>query len=139
MCHEIINSLQLKVSSQVELRFEEHLPRYIIVADKNRLTQVITNFINNAIKFTSEGSISLGYQEVDDNYLKFYVRDTGIGIPADKINQIFDRFIKLNTFVHGTGLGLPISKSIIMQMKGQIGVDSVEGKGSCFWFTIPKQ
>ena len=139
MCHEIINSLQLKVSSQVELRFEEHLPRCIIVADKNRLTQVITNFINNAIKFTSEGSISLGYQEVDDNYLKFYVRDTGIGIPADKINQIFDRFIKLNTFVHGTGLGLPISKSIIMQMKGQIGVDSVEGKGSCFWFTIPKQ
>ena len=67
------------------------------------MTQVITNFINNAIKFTSEGSISLGYQEVDDNYLKFYVRDTGIGIPADKINQIFDRFIKLNTFVHGTG------------------------------------
>lgn len=139
MCNEIINSLQIKVPPQVELRFEEYLPQCVIIADKNRLTQVITNFINNAIKFTSEGSISLGYQEVDDNHLKFYVRDTGIGIPADKVEHIFGRFVKLNTFVHGTGLGLSISKSIIMQMKGQIGVDSVEGKGSCFWFTIPKQ
>lgn len=123
----------------MELRFEEYLPQCVIIADKNRLTQVITNFINNAIKFTSEGSISLGYQEVDDNHLKFYVRDTGIGIPADKVEHIFGRFVKLNTFVHGTGLGLSISKSIITQMKGQIGVDSVEGKGSCFWFIISKQ
>ena len=139
LCEDIVRVMKMKIKPGVELIFERHLPECTIISDRNRLNQVISNFVNNAIKFTSEGSISLGYQEVDDNYLKFYVRDTGIGIPADKINQIFDRFIKLNTFVHGTGLGLPISKSIIMQMKGQIGVDSVEGKGSCFWFTIPKQ
>ncbi len=137
-CNEIINSTQIKMPENIELRFEEYLPECTIHTDKNRLVQVITNFMNNAIKFTSEGSITLGYRQVDDNYLKFYVRDTGIGIPADKVQSIFDRFVKLNNFANGTGLGLSICKSIVKQMNGQIGVDSVVGEGSCFWFIIPK-
>lgn len=137
-CNEIINSMQIKMPPKVELRFEEYSSECTVHTDKNRLVQVVTNFINNAIKFTSAGSISLGYQEVDDNHIKFYVRDTGIGIPADKVHTIFDRFVKLNTFANGTGLGLSICKSIIKQMNGEIGVDSVKGEGSCFWFIIPK-
>lgn len=137
-CNEIINSIQIKMPENIELRFEEYLPECTVYTDKNRLVQVITNFINNAIKFTSEGSISLGYQQVDDNYIKFYVRDTGIGIPVDKVQSIFDRFVKLNNFANGTGLGLSICKSIVKQMNGQIGVDSVVGEGSCFWFIIPQ-
>lgn len=137
-CNEIVNSIQIKMSGNVDLCFEEYLPECTIYTDKNRLVQVITNFINNAIKFTSKGSISLGYRQVDDDYLKFYVRDTGIGIPEDKVQAIFGRFVKLNNFANGTGLGLSICKSIIKQMNGQIGVDSVVGEGSCFWFIIPK-
>lgn len=136
LCNEIICSLRMKTSKEVELCFTEHLPECHLWTDKNRLTQVISNFINNALKFTSSGSISLGYNKIDNN-LKFYVRDTGIGISADKLKSIFERFIKLNSFVHGTGLGLSICKSIVEQMGGTIGVESKEGEGSCFWFSIP--
>ena len=69
--------------------------------------------------------------------MRFYVRDTGMGIPSNKVNTIFDRFVKLNSFAHGTGLGLSICKSLVEQMGGSIGVESEEGKGSCFWFTYP--
>ena len=97
----------------------------------------IANFVNNAIKFTTAGSIRVGYDKVDETHLRFYVADTGLGIEPEMQAQIFDRFIKLNTFVHGTGLGLSISKSIIEQLGGTIGVDSEPGKGSCFWFVLP--
>lgn len=137
LCHEIVYSLRMKAPEGVEILFEDHLPECHIWSDKNRLTQVISNFINNALKFTGSGSISLGYHLVENNKLKFYVRDTGVGIAADKVNTIFDRFVKLNTFVHGTGLGLSICKSIVEQMGGTIGVESKEGEGSCFWFTHP--
>ena len=137
LCSEIVYSLRMKAPQGVEILFEDHLPECHIWSDKNRLTQVITNFINNALKFTTAGSISLGYTLPDDKELRFYVRDTGTGIPADKVNSIFDRFVKLNTFVHGTGLGLSICKSIVEQMGGTIGVESEEGEGSCFWFTHP--
>lgn len=70
---------------------------------------------------------------------RFYVRDTGMGIPKNKIKKVFDRFVKLNSFVHGTGLGLSICKSLVEQMGGTIGVESEEGEGSCFWFTYPYQ
>ena len=80
----------------------------------------------------------MGYHEVGKDRLKFYVRDTGVGIPADKVDSVFERFVKLNSFVHGTGLGLSICKSIVEQMGGNIGVDSIEGEGSCFWIIIPK-
>lgn len=139
LCSEIIRSLRMKVPAGVELVFEECLPGCHVWADKNRLNQVISNFINNALKFTFSGSITLGYYRQTDGYLRFYVRDTGMGIPKNKIKTVFDRFVKLNSFVHGTGLGLSICKSMVEQMGGTIGVESEEGEGSCFWFTYPYQ
>lgn len=139
LCSEIIRSLRMKVPAGVELVFEECLPGCHVWADKNRLNQVISNFINNALKFTFSGSITLGYYRQTDGYLRFYVRDTGMGIPKNKIKTVFDRFVKLSSFVHGTGLGLSICKSLVEQMGGTIGVESEEGEGSCFWFTYPYQ
>ena len=136
-CAEIIKSMSMKVSKGVELIFEEPLPECYLYTDKNRFTQVISNFINNALKFTQQGSITLGYEQVSHQKIKFYVRDTGMGIPEEKQKSVFERFVKLNTFVQGTGLGLSICKSIVSQMGGEIGVDSTEGIGSCFWFTHP--
>lgn len=128
LCDEIVCSLRIKASKEVEVCFTEHLPECHLWTDKNRLTQVISNFINNALKFTHSGNISLGYTKIG-NDLKFYVRDTGVGIPADKLDSVFERFIKLNNFVSGTGLGLSICKSIVEQMSGKIGVES-KGKHS---------
>ena len=139
LCGEFIRSLRMKVPAGVELVFEKCLPECHVWADKNRLNQVISNFINNALKFTFSGSITLGYYRQTDGYLRFYVRDTGMGIPRNKIKTVFDRFVKLNSFVHGTGLGLSICKSLVEQMGGTIGVESEEGEGSCFWFTYPYQ
>ena len=136
-CSEIIKSMGMKVSKGVELIFGELFPECYIYMDKNRFTQVISNFINNALKFTQQGSITLGYEQVSHQKIKFYVRDTGMGIPEEKQKSVFERFVKLNTFVQGTGLGLSICKSIVSQMGGEIGVDSTEGVGSCFWFTHP--
>lgn len=109
----------------------------MIDGDANRLSQVICNFINNSLKFTNSGYIKVGVI-VYDNHYKVYVEDTGIGISEDKIECVFERFVKLNNFSQGTGLGLPICKMIINRLNGEIGVDSVLGKGSTFWFTIPK-
>ena len=136
-CAEIIKSMSMKVSKGVELIFEEPFPECYLYTDKNRFTQVISNFINNALKFTQQGCITLGYEQVSHQKIKFYVRDTGMGIPEEKQKSVFERFVKLNTFVQGTGLGLSICKSIVSQMGGEIGVDSTEGVGSCFWFTHP--
>ena len=136
-CAEIIKSMSMKVGKGIELIFEEPFPECYLYTDKNRFTQVISNFINNALKFTQQGSITLGYEQVSHQKIKFYVRDTGMGIPEEKQKSVFERFVKLNTFVQGTGLGLSICKSIVSQMEGEIGVDSTEGVGSCFWFTHP--
>ena len=137
LCEDIVRFMKMKAKPGVEVLFDRHLPECRIVSDRNRLNQVIANFVNNAIKFTTAGSIRVGYNKVDETHLRFYVADTGLGIEPEMQAQIFDRFIKLNTFVHGTGLGLSISKSIIEQLGGTIGVDSEPGKGSCFWFVLP--
>ena len=137
LCEDIVRFMKMKAKPGVEVLFDHHLPECRIVSDRNRLNQVIANFVNNAIKFTTAGSIRVGYDKVDETHLRFYVADTGLGIEPEMQAQIFDRFIKLNTFVHGTGLGLSISKSIIEQLGGTIGVDSEPGKGSCFWFVLP--
>ena len=136
-CMKIIKSMEMKVPETVDLVFEKYMPDCHIYTDRNRFMQVITNFINNALKFTKQGTIALGYEQTVPHEIKFYVRDTGVGIPKEKIDSIFERFVKLNTFVQGTGLGLSICKSLVSQMGGKIGVESTEGEGSCFWFTHP--
>ena len=136
LCEDIVRSMRMKAKEEVELVLDNHLPVCHVISDRNRIHQVISNFVNNAMKFTSEGSIHVGYQ-LKDSELEFYVEDTGIGIEKEQLPHIFERFVKLNTFVHGTGLGLSICQSIVEQLGGRIGVDSEKGKGSRFWFTIP--
>lgn len=108
----------------------------IICSEKNRLTQVISNFLSNACKFTSEGTIKMGYEHTEEG-LRFYVTDTGKGIAKENIPHVFTRFAKFDSFVPGTGLGLSICQTIIQHLRGKIGVDSEVGKGSTFWFIIP--
>jgi len=136
LCEDIVRSMGMKAKEEVELVFDDHLPVCHVISDRNRIHQVISNFVNNAMKFTSEGSIYVGYK-LKDGELEFYVEDTGIGIEKEQLPHIFERFVKLNSFVHGTGLGLSICQSIVEQLGGRIGVDSEKGKGSRFWFTIP--
>lgn len=136
LCEDIVCCMQMKVHEEVELLFDSHLPQCHIISDRNRLHQVILNFVNNAIKFTSQGSIRVGYQ-VKGEELEVYVQDTGVGIDEEQQLHIFERFVKLNSFVPGTGLGLSICQSIIEQLGGRIGVDSELGKGSRFWFRLP--
>jgi len=136
MCEDIVRSSQLKAQAGVEVIFESYRPSCNFKSDRNRIHQVLMNLINNAIKFTSSGSIRVGYY-VHDKEIEFYVQDTGIGISKEKIAHIFERFVKLNTFIQGTGLGLSICKSIIEQMNGRIGVESELNKGSRFWFVVP--
>jgi len=131
------NAFRLKITNDaVTLRFEQTEPVCYIHTEKNRLSQLFINLINNAIKFTEEGSIRFGYEKRGDQ-LYFYVSDTGCGIPADKLHTVFDRFVKLNRFKQGTGLGLSICYTIVQHMGGKIGVESEFGKGSTFWFTLP--
>ena len=128
----------LRVAPGVKVIFESDGNDYCIVSEKTRLTQVLTNFLSNAVKFTSSGSIRFGYRLTDDG-IYVYVTDTGMGISKESQASIFNRFVKLNSFKQGTGLGLSICKTIIEKLKGKIGVESEEGKGSTFWFTIPCQ
>ncbi|WP_444105032.1 response regulator [Bacteroides sp.] len=106
--------------------------------DKNRLAQILTNFVTNAIKYTSEGMIEMGYEKVGGS-IRLYVRDTGIGIPEDKKDKVFHRFEKLDEFAQGTGLGLSICKAIVEACRGEIGFESEFDKGSLFWAVLPCQ
>jgi len=134
---EIEQSMRLKIDkSIIKISFKEKLPECVVNTDRKRVAQVLYNLMNNAIKFTSQGKIVLGYR-MKENQLYFYVQDTGCGIPKDKQSSIFDRFIKLDSFTQGAGLGLSISASIVYKLGGKIGVESEEGVGSTFWFTIP--
>lgn len=133
---DIEQTSRLKAADGVQVSFVEKLPHCIIRTDKNRLSQVVTNFINNAIKFTKEGSIYFGYKHKENN-LYFYVSDTGCGIDKDVKDSVFQRFVKLDSFAQGTGLGLSICQMIVHKLGGEIGVDSELGEGSTFWFTLP--
>ena len=113
------------------------MPDLLLYTDQRRITQVLNNFISNAMKFTNTGSITFGYEEPKDGYIRFFVTDTGTGIPPEKVADIFNRFVKLDSFKQGTGLGLAISQNIVRELKGEIGVVSELGKGSTFWFTLP--
>ena len=139
--HELEDIFRLRLEeadSPVRVNFIPALPVGFIHTDKNRVAQVLSNFLSNAFKYTSKGSITLGY-EVRSNDMYFYVTDTGTGIPVDKVNTVFERFTKLDAKRQGTGLGLAISQTIIKKLEGEIGAMSELGKGSTFWFTLPVQ
>ena len=138
LCREVIATFSHKKrDTAVELRFDENSPQIVIDADKNRIVQVLSNFLTNALKFTTKGSIILSYSLEDENQVRFCVTDTGKGIPDEQKHEIFNRFVKLDSFVQGAGLGLSICQSLVKRMGGKIGVESREGEGSCFWFTHP--
>lgn len=129
---------QMKMAGNVSLVFEKPLEECIISTDRSRLTQVLTNFVTNAVKFTSKGTITVGYDvQNDKKEILLYVKDTGCGISQDNLKVVFDRFVRLNTTAAGTGLGLSISSLIVEAMGGRIGAESKENEGSTFWFTLP--
>lgn len=129
-------SYRFKIKEGVEFRTELPAESYIIHTERNRLSQVLANFINNACKYTFEGMITIGYEiRKDDIY--FFVTDTGKGIAEENISRVFERFAKLDSFTQGTGLGLSICELIIKHLGGEIGVESSVGKGSTFWCTVP--
>ena len=125
-----------EADSPVRIVFEPCRPDCFIHTEKNRVSQVLSNFLSNAFKYTKEGSITLGYKVREDD-IYFYVQDTGAGIPAGKVDKVFERFMKLDAKKQGKGLGLSISRTIIKKLGGEIGVFSEYGKGSTFWFTLP--
>lgn len=132
----LYQTFQSRVKDGVTLYCEIPEQDCVIYSEKNRLTQVITNFLTNACKFTFQGSIRMGYKEREDG-LYFYVKDTGKGIERKNLPHVFERFAKFDSFIQGTGLGLSICQTILENLHGKIGVESEEGKGSTFWFTIP--
>lgn len=134
--NEIVTSFRIKMPDNVSLIAPKYSPECQIYSDRMRLTQVISNFLNNAIKYTSEGCIILAYEIIGDE-IKFSVTDTGDGMSQEIQAHIFDRFYKGNTFKQGTGLGLSICETIVNRLGGRIGVNSELGKGSTFWFTHP--
>ena len=138
---DICKSLSERVQEPtVEFQSDNPYATLSVCIDKSRIQQVITNFVTNAVKYTHQGHILVGYHLEERNGhqgLYFYCEDTGSGIPADQLSRIFERFVKLNDFVQGTGLGLSICKAIVEKCNGEIGAQSEEGKGSTFWFWIP--
>ena len=136
VCRTIYAVHKERVKEGVTLVFDNEDENLFIEGDQNRIMQVITNFLTNASKFTYEGEIRLGFERTDKN-IRVYVKDTGIGIEPEKVDHIFERFVKLNSFAQGTGLGLSICQMIIEKIGGEIGVTSELGKGSTFYFTIP--
>ena len=136
LCQEIHDAHIFRTPEGVQLVYEPSDESLMIETDKNRVFQVISNLIGNAVKFTKEGSISYGYKLVD-NQIVFHVTDTGTGIEPEKVGRVFERFAKLNNHAQGTGLGLSICKSIVERLGGKISVSSEFGKGTTFTFTLP--
>ena len=136
LCREVHDAHIFRTPQGVSLVYESSDESLMIETDKNRVFQVISNLIGNAVKFTKEGSISYGYK-LADNQIVFHVTDTGTGIEPEKVGRVFERFAKLNNHAQGTGLGLSICKSIVERLGGKISVNSEFGKGTTFTFTLP--
>lgn len=123
--------------SGILLEFVEKLPQCRLMIDRVRFAQVVNNLVKNALKFTEQGSVRIGYRRLSNNNFYFYVADTGCGIDEESRRAIFERFVKMNYNIRGTGLGLSITKSIVEHYGGGIGVESKKGEGSTFYFTLP--
>lgn len=134
-----LSSRQKSLRPEVEIRFVTEEVPCMLRTDQNRFMQLMTNLLGNAMKFTEQGSIRFGYELLPDGTWRFFVTDTGRGIPAEKIGEVFKRFVKLDAFTNGTGLGLAICQHIVERLGGRIGVESEQGRGSTFWFTLPGQ
>ena len=135
-CEELRQMHQMRIKNDVKIIFERPAASLTIVFDSHRLRQLYSNLISNAIKYTEKGAITFGYKLKGD-MMEGYVRDSGSGIPAEKLNNVFGRFEKLDLLKQGFGLGLSICKSILDKMGGEIWVESELGVGSCFYFLIP--
>lgn len=140
ICNLLISLTNIYISQMpphVELIRDCPDEKCLIRTDRARVIQIMTNFLNNAIKFTSKGSITIGYSHYGNDTIRFFVRDTGKGICQKDLPKVFERFTKLDSFVQGTGLGLSICEEVAHKLGGKIGVESEPDKGSEFWFTIP--
>lgn len=136
LCRSLEAVYRDRLQPGVELRCEVPDASCVISTERTRVTQVLSNFLSNAVKFTSRGSIRFGYEHRAKG-LRFYVTDTGKGIAPENLPKVFERFEKFDRSVQGNGLGMSICKGIVERLGGRIGVESVEGKGSTFWFTLP--
>lgn len=139
--NDICKSLSERVQEpSVEFQSDNPCDTLLVSIDKSRIQQVITNFVTNAVKYTHQGHIRVGYrleEREEKQGLYVYCEDTGAGIPDDQLGRVFERFVKLNDYIQGTGLGLSICKAIVDRCNGDIGVESKFGEGSTFWFWIP--
>lgn len=136
--HDLEQIYKSRTKEGVKLVCEIPDDSFVIHSEKNRLTQVLSNFLSNACKFTFNGSIRIGYEH-RENGLRFFVTDTGKGIASENLVNVFERFAKFDSFIQGTGLGLSICQSIVQSLGGKIGVESELGKGTTFWFTLPAE
>lgn len=134
---ELQESHLTRIPENVELVLAPAFDKFTVYAEKKRLAQILENYISNAIKYTTEGSITLGYYPPQGRKLRLFVRDTGCGIAPDKRQHVFERFVKLDSFKQGTGLGLSICQVLAKKMNANVGVSSEMGNGSEFWLDIP--
>lgn len=133
----IVSTYQINMSKDISLKFIPQSKIFNLYSDPRRIRQILNNLIENAIKFTSKGTILVEY-ELRPSEVEISVEDTGKGIPEDDLDRIFERFVKLDSYIPGTGLGLPICKSLVESIGGKITVTSTLGKGSKFSFTVPQ-
>ena len=116
---------------------EDHTDAPLVYTDRNRLREILNQYVNNGVKFTEKGSVTIGYDVREGDKLRLWVRDTGIGIPAEHCDErLFERFVKIDDFVAGTGLGLSICRSLAQSLDGRVGVESKQGEGSLFWVEL---
>ena len=136
ICLQLEQQFCYKFKNGTKLILDDVDTELYVSGDWNRIIQIISNLLSNAAKFTPKGEIHFGYREKED-FVEFYVKDSGIGIPAERVATIFQRFGKINDFVQGTGLGLTLCRMLVEKMGGRIWLRSQEGKGSRFYFTLP--
>ena len=136
ICLQLEQQFCYKVKNGTKLILDDVDTELYVSGDWNRIIQIISNLLSNAAKFTPKGEIHFGYREKED-FVEFYVKDSGIGIPAERVATIYQRFGKINDFVQGTGLGLTLCRMLVEKMGGRIWLRSQEGKGSRFYFTLP--